>query len=73
MDKDTKFAILVIGLPFLGLIYCLIILACMITLPITQNHPVMTGIGFGIIPFGIAMYFWTTASAKAYKKSPKTK
>jgi hypothetical protein len=68
MDKDTRFALLVIGLPFLGLIYCLIIIGFMMVSPIAQNHPVMTGLVFSFIPLSIAGYFWISASAKAYKK-----
>ncbi len=73
MDKDTRFAFLVIGLPFLGLIYCLIIIGFMMMSPIAQNHPVVTGLVFSSIPLGIAGYFWTSASAKAYKKSKNNK
>lgn len=68
MDKDTRFALLVIGLPFLGLIYCLVILGVMMTSSVAQDNPVTTGIIFGIIPLGIAMYLWISASAKAYHK-----
>ena len=71
MDKDTRFAIFVIGLPFLGLIYCLGIIAFFLISPIAQNHPLVTGLGSAIIPFAIAVFIWTKASAKAYgnKKS----
>ncbi|MBE9221252.1 hypothetical protein IQ215_00940 [Cyanobacterium stanieri LEGE 03274] len=68
MDKDTRFALLVIGLPFLGLVYCLLIVGVMMTSSIAQDNPVTTGIIFGVIPLATAMYFWISASAKAYKK-----
>ncbi len=71
MDKDTRFALLVLGLPFLGLIYCLLIIWFMIASPLAQNHPVMTGIGFAMIPFAIAAYIWIKASAKAYSEKKK--
>ncbi len=71
MDKDTRFAILVIGLPFLGLIYCLGILAFFLISPFAQNHSLITGMGAATIPFTIAVVYWTKASAKAYNKSAK--
>ena len=68
MDKDTRFALLVLGLPFLGLLYCLGIIWFMMASPVAQNHPVMTGIIFALVPFAIAAYTWIRASAKAYQK-----
>lgn len=68
MDKDTKFALLVIGLPFLGLLYCGGIIAFMIFSPFAQNHPLATGLGFSVIPFTIAAFMWIRASGKAYKR-----
>ncbi len=68
MDKDTRFGLLVIGLPFLGLIYCGIIIIFMNVSPIAQNHPLISGIGFSIVPFSLAAFLWIKASFKAYKK-----
>ncbi|WP_373478428.1 hypothetical protein [Geminocystis sp.] len=68
MDKDTRFALLVIGLPFLGLIYCLGIIFLFVVSPFAQNHSFMTGILAAMIPFIIAVILWTKASAKAYQK-----
>ena len=68
MDKDTKFALLVIGLPFVGLVYCGVIIAFMILSPIAQEHPLMTGAGFAIVPFALAASIWIRASAQAYQK-----
>jgi hypothetical protein len=72
MDKDTRFGLLVIGLPFLGLIYCAAIIIFMIVSPFAQEHPLITGTGFAFIPFTLAAYIWIKASAQAYaKKSAK--
>lgn len=68
MDKDTRFAILVIGLPFLGLIYCLGIILIFIMSPFAQNHAFITGILAAMIPFFIGAFIWTRASAKAYDR-----
>ncbi|ELR99209.1 hypothetical protein [Gloeocapsa sp. PCC 73106] len=68
MDKDTKFALLVIGLPFLGLVYCGMIIAFLIMSPFGRDHPILTGTGFTVVPFGFAAYIWIRASAKAYRK-----
>ena len=68
MDKDSRFALFVIGLPFLGLIYCLGIIAFFLVSPIAQNHPVVTGLITGVVPFSIAVVIWIKASAKAYSK-----
>lgn len=68
MDKDSRFALLVIGLPFLGLIYCLGIIFFFIVSPMAQNHPLITGVISAIVPFAIAAFIWTQASAKAYGK-----
>ena len=67
MDKDTKFALLVIGLPLCGLVYCGLMVALMATSPAVREHPVMSGICFLLIPFAIGASIWTKASAKAYK------
>lgn len=69
MDNDTRFAFLVIGLPFLGLIYCLGIVLVFIVFPFAQNHAFVTGILAAMIPFSIAVFIWIRASAKAYKKN----
>lgn len=68
MDKDTRFAFLVIGLPFLGLLYCLGIIFLFIVSPFAQSHAFITGILAAMIPFSIAAFIWIRASAKAYKK-----
>jgi hypothetical protein len=68
MDKDTRFALLVIGLPFLGLLYCAAIIIFMNVSPLAQEHPLMTGIGFAVVPFMLAAFIWLKASAQAYQK-----
>lgn len=68
MDKDTKFALLVIGLPFLGLLYCTIIVAFLIMSPLGREHPILTGAAFAFVPFSFAASIWIRASAKAYQK-----
>lgn len=67
MDKDTKFALLVLGLPFLGLLYCAVIFAFLIMSPFGRSHPIITGAGFAAIPFALAASIWIRASAKAYQ------
>ncbi|WP_017294147.1 hypothetical protein [Geminocystis herdmanii] len=69
MDKDNRFALLVIGLPFLGLIYCLGIILIFILSPFAQNHAFITGILAAMIPFSIAASIWIRASAKAYDRN----
>jgi hypothetical protein len=68
MDNDTKFALLVIGLPLVGLVYCGLIIAFLMNNPFGRQHPLMTGLIVMIVPFGIAATTWIKASAKAYKK-----
>jgi hypothetical protein len=68
MDKDTKFALLVIGLPFTGLAYCGVIIAFLLASPWGREHPIIAGIGFAFVPFTIAASIWIRASAKAYQK-----
>ena len=72
MDKDTKFALLVIGLPFAGLVYCGVIIAFLLASPWVRDHPLIAGIGFAIVPFAIAASIWIRASAKAYQKNQKS-
>jgi hypothetical protein len=67
MDKENQFALLVIGLPILGLLYCGGIIIFMKLSPFAQQHPLSTGFGLAVIPFIIAAYIWIKASAKAYK------
>ncbi len=68
MNANDKFALLVIGLPILGLIYCGIGVAFMVSSLTVREHPVISGAIFILIPFALAASIWIRASAKAYKK-----
>ncbi|MDJ0730889.1 MAG: hypothetical protein QNJ33_12940 [Crocosphaera sp.] len=68
MDKDTQFALLVIGLPLLGLIYCGLIIAFLMNNPFGREHPLITGFVVMVIPFSTAATIWIKASAKAYQQ-----
>ncbi|MGB5594861.1 MAG: hypothetical protein WBM32_13360 [Crocosphaera sp.] len=67
MDNDTKFALLVIGLPLLGLVYCGLIIAFLMNNPFGREHPLITGFLVLFVPFSTAATIWIKASAKAYK------
>ncbi len=68
MDKDTQFAILVIGLPLLGLLYCGLIIAFLMNNPFGRQHPLITGFVVMVVPFCTAATIWIKASAKAYQQ-----
>ncbi|MGQ4647304.1 hypothetical protein [Lyngbya aestuarii] len=68
MDGDTKFALLVIGLPLAGLVYCGLMIALMANSPLVREHPVAGGACFLLIPFVIGASIWIKASAKAYSQ-----
>ncbi len=68
MDSNDKFALLVIGTPLVGLIYCGIGVMLMISSVTVREHPVISGAIFILIPFSLAASIWIRASAKAYKK-----
>ena len=67
-NSDRKFAILVLGIPLVGLVYCGMGIAAMVSSTTIRNHPVISGAIFILLPFIIAAYTWISASAKAYKK-----
>lgn len=67
MDNDTKFMMLVLGLPIAGMIYCGVIVALMVTQPFVRSHPLGFGFLFFLVPFTIAATTWIRASAKAYR------
>ena len=71
MDKDTKFSILVIGLPLLGLLYCGCIILLLMNSPFARQNSLITGLGVMIVPLGIAATTWIKASAKAYSQNNK--
>jgi hypothetical protein len=68
MDKDTKFALLVIGVPILGLLYCALIISVMILSPWAQEHPIITAAIFVLAPSLISGSIWLLSSVKARNK-----
>lgn len=68
MDKDTKFALLVAGVPILGLLYCAFILAFMFSVPEAKHHPIILATIFAIAPSLISGFIWLRSSAKARNK-----
>ncbi|NET62165.1 MAG: hypothetical protein F6K47_40460 [Symploca sp. SIO2E6] len=67
MDAETKFALLVIGLPLGGLVYCGLGIALMMFSPMVREHSLISGTLFLLIPLAIAASIWIRASAKAYQ------
>ena len=67
MDKEEKFALLVLGLPVAGLLYGSLIVGLMVSQPYVRSHPLGFGFLFFLIPFIIAATTWIRASAKAYR------
>ena len=67
MDKEEKFALLVLGLPVAGLLYGGLIVGLMVSQPYMRSHPLGFGFLFFLIPFIIAATTWIRASAKAYR------
>ena len=68
MNSDSKFILLVLGIPLVGLLYCGLGIAIMASSSNVREHPVISGAIFILLPFSIAAYTWIYASAKAYKK-----
>ena len=66
--SDKKFALLVLGIPLVGLVYCGLGITAMTSVPTVRQHPITSGAIFILLPFCIAAYTWISASAKAYKK-----
>lgn len=63
IDKDTKFALLVIKVPILGLLYCALIISVMILSLWAQEHPILTAAIFVIAPSLISSSIWLISSA----------
>jgi hypothetical protein len=68
MNRDRKFALLVLGIPLVGLLYCGLGISVMASSVTVREHPIISGAIFILLPFCIAAYTWISASAKAYKK-----
>ena len=66
MNSDDKFALLVIAIPLIGLVYCGIGIGLMIYHEMIREHPLVSGTIFILIPFLLAAFTWIRASAKAY-------
>ena len=50
MDKDTKFALLVVGVPLLGAAYCALMLGVMFAFADARQHPIITATVFVLAP-----------------------
>ncbi|MEM7593426.1 MAG: hypothetical protein AAF383_18245 [Cyanobacteria bacterium P01_A01_bin.83] len=66
-NSDTRFILLVVGLPIAGSIYCGLGIAGMAYFSAIREHPIVSGSLFFLIPFTIAASIWIRASARAYK------
>jgi hypothetical protein len=72
MDKDKKFALLVIGVPFLGLIYCGIILATLLYSEWAREHPIIVAAVFTLAPSLISGLIWLNGAIKNQNKQKAT-
>jgi hypothetical protein len=61
--------LLVLGLPILGLLYCIVIIVVLRNVLFAREHPLVIGFGVMFFPFTLAATIWMRASAKAYKKN----
>lgn len=68
MKSEDKFAFLIIGIPLAGLLYSGLGITLMVNSPAVRHYPLISGGIFVSIPFLTAVFIWTRASAKAYKK-----
>lgn len=68
MDPNKKFALMVVGIPLAGLVYCGVGITAMASSMTVRTHPIISGAIFILLPFSIAVFTWISASAKAYKK-----
>jgi len=69
MDKDTKFALLVLGVPFLGLAYCALILAVMSLSAGARQHPIITATVFVLAPSLVSGSVWLWSSFQAKNRA----
>lgn len=68
MNSNDKFALLVIGIPLVGLLYCGLGIGLMASSNTIREHSLISGAIFILIPFITAASIWIRASALAYKK-----
>jgi hypothetical protein len=69
MDKDTKFALLVVGVPLLGAAYCALMLGVMFTSADARQHPIITAAAFVLAPSLLSGSVWLFSSFKAKNKA----
>jgi hypothetical protein len=67
MDKDTRFAILVIGIPFLGVAYCALIFGIMFASAPAREHPIVMATVFVLAPSLVSGSIWLLRSFGARK------
>ncbi|MEG3435515.1 hypothetical protein V0288_00140 [Pannus brasiliensis CCIBt3594] len=67
MDKDTRFAALVIGIPFLGVAYCGLIFAIMLSSAWAREHPIVLAAIFVLAPSLVSGSIWLFRSFGARK------
>ena len=72
MKSETKFVMLVIGLPIAGLVYCIFVITLMSISPTVREHPLISGTIFMLIPFSIAATIWLLHSQRAYRNPNST-
>jgi len=65
MDENTRLGLLLIGIPVGGAIYCGLILLVMFTIPWAQQHPIIMGSVFVVLPSVISGSIWLKSSLKA--------
>ncbi len=71
MDKDTKFAILVLGVPFLGFLYCLLIIGTLLASPWTREHPIIFATVAVLAPSVVSGSIWLRSALKGQNKPNK--
>lgn len=71
MDDNDKMAVLIIGIPVAGLIYCGIGIATMMSSPWLRDHALLAGGTFTLVPFISFATLWTRSSARFYRDKDK--
>ena len=64
MDEDTKLGLFVLAVPIVGALYCALVLVVMFTIPSAQEHPIIMGSFFVILPSIISGSIWLKCSLK---------
>ncbi len=67
MDDNDKMAALIIGIPVAGLIYCGLGIGVMMSSPWLQDHALVAGGVFTLVPFIAFATTWTRSSARFYQ------